>query len=52
MDGREPIEKELEEIANITFLNLWHMDGIKESVPFKGKRCMVYDWQAGAGDYL
>ena len=35
MDGREPTEKELEKIANITFLNLWHMDGIKGSMPFK-----------------
>ena len=45
MDGREPTEKELEKIANITFLNLWHMDGIKGSMPFKqGLRCILYSW--------
>ena len=43
--NREPTLEELEEIATIISWNLWQMDGIKESVPFKGLRCTVYDWR-------
>lgn len=43
--GEEPDKRLLRRIANKIVWNIWQMDGLKNTIPFREDRCRICDWR-------
>lgn len=43
--GEEPDKRLLRLIANRIVWNVWQMDGLKNTIPFRENRCRIRDWR-------